>query len=62
VVSKAEGGQWAVRHLPATFVPLVYATLKAYAHGHALRLTPEEQLSAFAAYTARQIDRAFAEQ
>ena len=50
-----------MRHMPATFVLLVHPTLEAYAHEHALHLSPEEQLSAFAAYAARQIDRALAE-
>jgi hypothetical protein len=62
ITSKAEGGQWAMRHLPATFVPLVHAALEAYTHGEALRLAPEEPLHAFAAYVARQIDQALPEQ
>lgn len=60
ITSKAEGGLWAVRHLPADFVPLAQAALDAYAQGDQMRHANEEQLHAFAAYAAREIDRALA--
>lgn len=58
ITSKSEGGQWAVRHLPAAFVPLAQAALDAYAQADQLPLANGEQLYAFAAYAAREIDRA----
>jgi streptomycin 3"-adenylyltransferase len=56
--SKAEGGHWAVQHLPASFVPLAQNALDAYAQGDPWPIGNEEQLHAFAAYAAREIDRA----
>ncbi len=61
ITSKAEGGQWAIRHLPATFVPLAQAALDAHTQADPIRLANEEQLNAFAAYAAREIDRALEE-
>lgn len=58
ITSKAEGGEWAVRRVPANFVPLTQAALDAYAQGDQLRLANGEQLHAFAAYAAREINRA----
>jgi predicted nucleotidyltransferase len=61
ITSKAEGGRWAVRRLPASFVPLARAALDAYAQADPMRHANPEQLTAFAAYAAREIDRALEE-
>ncbi len=61
ITSKAEGGRWAVQHLPADFIPLAQAALDVYAQADLLRLADGEQLNAFVAYAAREIDRALDE-
>jgi predicted nucleotidyltransferase len=58
IVSKAEGGEWAMRQVPASFVPVLRAALELYAGVEQPGGFDEWLLHAFAEYTAREIERA----
>ncbi len=58
ILSKAEGGQWGLRHLPSQFYPLIEAALEAYCEASSVKLAryTDEELSDFAARLLAQIE------
>lgn len=54
VLSKQQGGEWALKHLPARFVPMLEQALDCYASDAAMTIPPEMGRS-FAAYMLAQI-------
>ena len=54
VLSKKEGGEWALRNVPEKYKGLVEAALKSYAKGGDLEYEPEAA-KAYAEYMLREI-------
>ena len=60
VLSKDEGGEWALRHLPADFHPIIKAALDEYREGTNESNLPQEPLPVFAVFLQDKIERAAA--